>query len=91
MAPKVRVTAADQANGSVRLSGRVLGYSGGRVTVYRERPGSARSLAGAATPARDGSFTFIDKHPLRPLLYRAVYTQPKTGVPYAALLRTPVT
>jgi hypothetical protein len=90
-APRVRLTAADQANGSVQVSGHIRGYTGGRVTIYRERPGSARSLAGAATPARDGSFTFTDKHPLRPLLYRAVYTQPKTGVPYAALLRTPVT
>ncbi len=86
----MRLAATDQADGSVRLSGRVLGYAGGRVTIYRERPGTARSLAGAATPARDGSFTFTDKHPLRPLLYRAVYAQPKTGVPYAALLRTPV-
>jgi hypothetical protein len=89
-AARVRLTAADQADASVRLSGRVLGYAGGRVTIYRERPGTARSRAGAATPARDGSFTFTDKHPLRPLLYRAVYAQPKTGVPYAALLRTPV-
>jgi hypothetical protein len=87
---RVRLAAADQADGSVRLSGRIRGYMGGRVTIYRERPGTARSLAGAATPARDGSFTFTDKRPLRPLLYRAVYAQPKTGVPYAALLRTPV-
>jgi hypothetical protein len=87
---RVRLGAANQAGGSVQLSGRVRGYAGGPVSIYRERPGTARSLAGAATPARDGSFTFTDKHPLRPLLYRAVYAQPKTGVPYAALLRTPV-
>ena len=90
-APRVRLTAADQASGSVQLGGRIRGYTGGRVSIYRERPGSQRSLAGAVTPARDGSFTFTDKRPLRPLLYRAVYTQPKSGVPYAALLRTPVT
>ena len=89
-APRIRLTAAEQANGSVQLSGRIRGYTGGRVTIYRERPGAARSLAGAVNPSRDGSFTFTDKRPLRPLLYRAVYTQPKTGVPYAALLRTPV-
>ena len=87
---RVRLTDTHRADGSVQLSGRVRGYAGGRVTIYRERPGTARSLAGAATPARDGSFTFTDKRPLRPLLYRAVYSQPKTGVPYAALLRTPV-
>ncbi|MET0201051.1 MAG: hypothetical protein ABW245_04285 [Gaiellaceae bacterium] len=90
-APRIRLTAAEQANGSVQLSGRIRGYTGGRVTIYRERPGSARSLAGAVNPSHDGSFTFTDKRPLRPLLYRAVYAQPKTGVPYAALLRTPVT
>jgi hypothetical protein len=89
-APRIRLTATGQANGSVQLSGRIRGYTGGRVTIYRERPGAARSLAGAVTPSRDGSFTFTDKRPLRPLLYRAVYAQPKTGVPYAALLRTPV-
>jgi hypothetical protein len=87
---RVRLAGADQAGGSVQLSGRVRGYAGGRVSIYRERPGVARSLAGAVTPARDGSFAFTDKHPLRPLLYRAVYAHPKTGVPYAALLRRPV-
>jgi hypothetical protein len=87
---RVRLAVVGQADESVQLSGRVRGYAGGRVTIYRERPGRARSLAGTATPARDGSFTLTDKRPLRPLLYRAVYAQPKTGVPYAALLRTPV-
>ena len=87
---RVRLSATDAAGGGVQLSGRVRGYAGGRVTIYRERPGAARSLAGTVTPARDGSFAFTDRRPLRPLLYRAVYRQPKTGVPYAALLRTPV-
>jgi hypothetical protein len=86
----VRVTASANGDGSVSFGGRVQGYSGGRVTIYRERPGFARALAGAVTPARDGSFAFTDRRPLKPLLYRAVYAQPKTGVPYAALLRTPV-
>jgi hypothetical protein len=87
---RVRLAATDTAGGGVQLSGRVRGYAGGRVTIYRERPGAARSLAGAVAPGRDGSFAFTDRRPLRPLLYRAVYAQPKTGVPYAALLRTPV-
>ncbi|MFL5923741.1 MAG: hypothetical protein ACJ74S_07200 [Gaiellaceae bacterium] len=90
--PAVRVglSATGAPGGSVQLSGHLRGYAGGRVTIYRERPGAVRSLAGAVTPARDGSFVFVDRRPLRPLLYRAVYTQPKSGVPYAALLRTPV-
>ena len=87
---RVRLAAADQADGSVRLSGRVLGYAGGRVTIYRERPGTARSSPVRQPRRATSSFTFSHKHPLRPLLYRAVYAQPKTGVPYAALLRTPV-
>jgi len=86
----VRLAAAGNADGSVALSGRVQGYGGGRVTIYRERPGFARVLAGVVTPARDGSFAFTDRRPLKPLLYRAVYAQPKSGVPYAALLRAPV-
>jgi hypothetical protein len=88
--PRVRLTASGDANGSVLLGGRVQGYTTGRVRIYRERPGAARALAGVATPGRDGSFTLTDRRPLRPLLYRAVYTQPTTGVPYAALLRAPV-
>jgi hypothetical protein len=87
---RVRLAATGNDDGSVSLSGRVQGYAGGRVAIYRERPGSARAVAGAVTPARDGSFAFTDRRPLRPLLYRAVWVQPKSGVPYAALLRTPV-
>lgn len=86
---RVRLTATGEGGG-VSLGGRVQGYAGGRVTIYRERPGSPRAVAGVVTPAHDGSFAFTDRRPLRPLLYRAVYAQPKTGVPYAALLRTPV-
>jgi hypothetical protein len=86
----IRLAATGNADGSVALSGRVQGYGGGRVTIYRERPGFARAPAGAVTPARDGSFAFTDRRPLKPLLYRAVYAQPKSGVPYAALLRAPV-
>jgi hypothetical protein len=89
--PVVRVRlAAVVESGGVSLSGRVQGYAGGRVTIYRERPGSPRAPAGVVRPAHDGSFAFTDRRPLRPLLYRAVYAQPKTGVPYAALLRTSV-
>ena len=86
----VRLAASGNDDGSVLLSGRVQGYTSGRVTIYRERPGAVRAVAGVATPTRDGSFSFTDRRPLRPLLYRAVYAQPKTGVPYAALLRAPV-
>jgi hypothetical protein len=79
----------DEGSGSVRLSGTVWGVSSGRVTIYRERPGSARQAVGRAALA-GGAFSLVDSPSLRPLLYRAVYTDPATGIPYAALLRVPV-
>jgi hypothetical protein len=74
---------------AVTLDGHVRGASAGSVTIYRERPGEARTAVGRATLA-GGDFSFVDRPPVRPLVYRAVYTDPQTGVPYAALLRNPV-
>jgi hypothetical protein len=54
--------------------------------VYRERLGSARRAVGQAT-IRNGSFSLVDRSPAQPLLYRVVYTDPTSGIPYAALLR----
>jgi hypothetical protein len=47
-------------------------------------------MVGTATLTGDGSFSLVDHPPLRPLLYRAVYIAPSTGIPYGALLREPV-
>jgi hypothetical protein len=90
--PLVRVTigAAAGSGGAVVVSGRVRGATRGKVTIYRERLGFSRQAVGAATLAGDGSFSLVDHPPLRPFLYRAVYTAPATGIPYAALLRDPV-
>jgi hypothetical protein len=90
--PVIRVSlgAAAGGGGAVVVSGRVRGAGRGKVTVYRERLGSSRQAVGTATLAGDGSFSLVDHPPLRPLLYRAVYTAPSTGIPYAALLRDPV-
>src|SRR5205823_7276712 len=87
---RVSVGAAAGAGGAVVVNGRVRGAGRGKVTVYRERLASSRQMVGTATLARDGSFSLVDHPPLRPLLYRAVYTAPSTGIPYAALLRDPV-
>jgi hypothetical protein len=73
------------------VSGKVRGGTGGTVTVYRERPGSPRESAGNARLTADGSFSLVDRPPARPLLYRAVYVDAATGIPFAALLREPVT
>jgi aryl-alcohol dehydrogenase-like predicted oxidoreductase len=40
--------------------------------------------------ASDGSFAAADPSPAAGTLYRAVYREPTTGLPYAFLLRAPV-
>jgi hypothetical protein len=42
--------------------------------------------------APDGTFSFRDIPPLSPLafLYRAVYVDPATTIPYASLVRPPL-
>jgi hypothetical protein len=90
--PQIHVSldAAATGTGSIVVSGKVRGGAGGSVTVYRERPGSAREIAGSARLTADGSFSLLDRPQARPLLYRAVYVDAATGIPYAALLRQPV-
>ena len=84
----VSIQASDDRT-TVSLSGRVHGATTGSVTIYRERPGEARTAVGRAALS-GGAFAFTDVPPARPLTYRAVYTDPQTGVPYAALLRNPI-
>ena len=85
----VELDATEQLNGSVLVTGNVPGGSG-TVRLYRERPGSPRELAGSAPLAADGSFTFMDTPSVGPFVYRAVYTDSATGIPYATLLHGPV-
>jgi hypothetical protein len=85
----VELDATEELNGSVLVTGEVRGGSG-EVKVYRERPGMRRELAGSAPLAENGSFTFLDTPSIGPFVYRAVYTDPATGVPYATLLHDPV-
>ena len=85
---QVSIEAADDGE-SVSLSGHVTGVSSGTVTIYRERPGEPRTAIGQA-PITAGEYSFVDDPPTRPLVYRAVYTDRSTGVPYGALLRKPV-
>jgi hypothetical protein len=89
LSTRVSLDANGDEGASVQLTGTVAGVSSGRVTIYRERPGSARQAVGK--PALSGgAFSFVDNPTVRPLLYRAVYTDPATGIPYASLLRVPV-
>jgi len=85
--PAIRVSLYADASG--HLTGRVDGASSGLVALYRET-GTTRTPLGNAELASDGSFTFDDTSPTSPTLYRAVYVDPATSIPYASLLRTPV-
>jgi hypothetical protein len=86
--PAIRVAAA--ADGST-VSGRVDGATSGVVGIYRETA-AGRTLAGHSELAADETFSFTDTPPLSPVpfVYRAVYVDPATGIPYASLVRTPV-
>jgi hypothetical protein len=78
------------ADASGNISGRVDGAAGATVQVYRETPTSLRTLVTTVPVAADGSFAAADAPPRSPTLYRAVYVDATTGIPYASLLRTPV-
>jgi hypothetical protein len=84
---KTHVTiAASGGSSGVTLTGTVDGVSSGSVRIYRELPGAPPELLGAAS-LTGGSYAFVDRSPADPLLYRAVFTDPQSGIPYAALLR----
>lgn len=89
--PMTRVTieASSGGDGRVQVSGRVPGATSGKVAIYRERPGFARQLVGHASIS-GSTFSLTDRSSIRPILYRAVYTDPATGIPFAALLREPL-
>jgi hypothetical protein len=85
LATRMTISAAD-GPGRVTVTGTVEGVSSGSVRIYRERPGAPRELLGTAQVS-GGSYVFVDRSPVEPLLYRAVYMDPRSGIPYAALLR----
>jgi hypothetical protein len=67
------------------FTGRVAGATGGAIAIYRELPGE-RTLFTQVPLAADGTFSLAA--PAGPIAaaYRAVYTDPATGIPYAALV-----
>jgi hypothetical protein len=86
----VRLDAEQREDGTVALSGHVDGAHGGHVTIYRERSGTHREKAGAPKVGAGGDFALVDSARSAPTFYRAVYTDPRSGIPYARLLRDPV-
>jgi hypothetical protein len=85
--PAIRVSLAVDA-GTGEAIGRVDGAAGGNVQIYRDAPDTGRQLVTTAAIAPDGSFAA--KVPAVPTLYRAVYRDPLSGIPYGALLRSPL-
>jgi hypothetical protein len=86
--PSVKLSLTADASGNI--SGRVDGGAGGTVQVYRETPTSPRTLVATVPLAADGSFAAVDAAPTSPTLYRGVYVDAATAIPYGELLRTPV-
>ena len=85
--PSARVSVTADATGLVQ--GRVDGGAGGIVEIYRETA-TGRTVVANAELKADGSFSLQDTPPTSPTLYRAVFVDAATNIPYAALLRTPV-
>jgi hypothetical protein len=70
------------------LSGRVQGASSGRVSLYREAGDGSRMFVGTFPVGAGGSFAGSDPIATPPAAYRAVWVDPATSIPYAALLHT---
>jgi len=85
--PSIHVSISADATGLVQ--GRVEGAAGGAVQIYRESA-TSRTPVALVELAQDGSYSFHDTAPASPTLYRAVYVEDGTDIPFAALLRTPV-
>jgi hypothetical protein len=86
----VSLSAESRDDGTVALSGHVQGARGGRVTIYREHSKTRRETAATVRLGAGATFTLVDAPRAHPTFYRAVYTDPVTGIPYAKLLRDPV-
>jgi len=89
VAPAARVELSVAVSGaSFSLSGRVSGgASGGSVELWRETQAGSE-LVSTLPLAADGTFAATDLPPVRPLVYRAVYRDPASGLPVASLWRT---
>jgi hypothetical protein len=86
--PAARVELSAAVSGaSFTLAGRVTGATGGGVELWRETQAGAELVA-TLPLAPDGSFAATDLPPVRPLVYRAVYRDPASGLPLGSLVRT---
>jgi hypothetical protein len=83
---EIRMAASDTG----QITGSVVAAEGGAIELYRELPHVPRELIARAPLAPDGSFRAQDPSPAPGTLYRAVYPQPGTGIPFAFLPGVPV-
>lgn len=81
--PGIEVRMAVAADGHV--TGSVAGTTSGVLEIYREVPHAPRELVATAEVQADGSYTADVPPPAEGTLYRAVYRDPQTGIPFAAL------
>jgi hypothetical protein len=87
--PSIQITmgAVDQSG---QVSGSVVGATGGTVEIYLELPHAPRRLVVTSPVAADGSFRADGLDPSPGALYRAVYADPETGIPFGFLPGLPV-
>jgi hypothetical protein len=77
-------------NASGQVSGTVAGATGGTVQIYRELSQAARELVATSPVAPDGSFHASGLGSSQDNIYRAVYVDPATTVPFSFLPGVPV-
>ena len=86
--PAIEVRMAVAEDGHV--NGAVIGATSGVVAIYRELPHAPRQLVATAEVQPDSSYTADVPPPTSGMLYRAVYRDSQTGIPFAFLPGVPV-
>ena len=86
----VTLESEQRADGSMLLTGHVQGGRGGKVTIYREHTKTRREVAATLKLGAGGEFSAVEPARTETTYYRAVYTDLRTGIPYAKLLRDSV-
>jgi hypothetical protein len=82
--PGIRIT-MHPVDPEGRASGSVAGATGGTVQIYRERGYFSRELVATSAVAADGSFEASGLGSSDDNLYRAVYVEPTTTIPFSFL------
>jgi hypothetical protein len=84
--PSIRLALSMDDQG--HLDGTIPGVTSGTVQLYRELPHAPRELVATLAIGPDGSFSAEGLDPTA--VYRAVYFDPSTGIPFGVLKGIPV-